>query len=169
MPLHHKKSGSQKSINFSGSNQSCFVNENHHFTWERSTVMTIASSSNAIKTPCLEFVFKGKGTRVKVNPPERATPQWSDKDSYRVQHVLKYIESLLTIPIHFAPEKCCIFILDDYSAHLVPEVEEAFLKKGYLLIIIGGRITGDIQVTYRWMIHHIAGKPKQYVISMRWN
>ena len=147
MLLHRNESGSQKTLNFSGSDQSCFVKENHHPTRERSTVMTIASSSNAIKTPCLELVFKGKGTRVKVNPPERATPQWSDKDSYRVQHVLKYIESLLTIPIHFAP--CCIFILDDYSAHLVPEVEEAFLKKGYLLIIIGGRITGDIQVTYR--------------------
>ena len=25
-----------------------------------------------------EFVFKGKGIRVKVNPPERATTQWSD-------------------------------------------------------------------------------------------
>ena len=33
--------------------------------------MTI-TSSNAIKTPPLEFVFKGKGIRVKVNPPERA-------------------------------------------------------------------------------------------------
>ena len=63
--------------------------------------MAIASSSNAIKNPPLEFAFKEKGIRVKVNPPERATVQWSDKGSYRVEHVLKYIESLLTIPIHF--------------------------------------------------------------------
>ena len=109
--------------------------------------MTIASSSNAIKTPPLEFVFKGKGIRVKVNLPERATAQWSDKSSYRVEHVLKYIESLPTIPIHFAPEKRRIFTLDDYSAYLVPEVEEAFFKKGYFLIIIGGGISGDIQVS----------------------
>ena len=61
MPLHHNESGSQKSLNFSGSNQSCFAKENHHLTKERSTVMTIASLFNAIKTPPLEFVFKGKG------------------------------------------------------------------------------------------------------------
>ena len=50
------------------------------------------------------------------------------------------------IPIHFAPEKRCVFTLDDYSAHFVPEVEETFFKKGYFLIIIEGGITGDIQV-----------------------
>ena len=45
--------------------------------------MTIASSSNAIKTSTLEFVFKGKGIRVKVNPPEQPTAQYSqDKSSY---------------------------------------------------------------------------------------
>ena len=109
--------------------------------------MTIASSSNPIKTPPLEFAFKGKGIRVKVNPPERATAQWTDKDSYRVENVLKYTESLPTIPIHFTPEKRRIFTLDNYSAHLVRELEEAFFKKGYfLIIIIGEGITGDIQV-----------------------
>ena len=146
MPLHCNESGSQKSLNFSGSDQSCFVKENHHLTRERSIVMTIASSSVAIKTPPLEFVFTGKGIRVKVNPPERATAQWSDKSSYRVEHVLKYIELLPTIPIHFAPEKRRIFTFEDYSAYLVPEVEEAFFKKGYFLIVTGGGISGDIQV-----------------------
>ena len=107
--------------------------------------MTIASSSNAIKTPPLQCVFKGKGIRVKVNPPERAIAQQSDKASDRVENVLKQFESLPTFPIHFAPDEVRIFTLNDYSAHLVPEVEEAFFKKGYFLIIIGGGITGDIQ------------------------
>ena len=49
--------------------------------------MTIASSSNAIKTPSLEFVFKGKGIRVKVNLLDLATAQWSDKGSYRVVYL----------------------------------------------------------------------------------
>ena len=147
MMLQRNENGRQKSLNFSGSDQSCFVKGNHHLTRERSTVMTIASSSNPIKTPPLEFAFKGKGIRVKVNPPERATAQWTDKDSYRVENVLKYTESLPTIPIHFTPEKRRIFTLDNYSAHLVRELEEAFFKKGYfLIIIIGGGITGDIQV-----------------------
>ena len=108
--------------------------------------MTITSSSNAIKTPPLEFVFKGKGKRVNVNPPERVTAQWSDKGSYKVDYVLKYIESLQAIPIRFAPEKCHIFTLGNYLAHLFPEVEETFFKKGYFQIIIGGEITGDRQV-----------------------
>ena len=61
MPLHRNESSGQKSLNFSGRDQSCFVKENHHLSRERCTVMTIASSSNQIKTPSLEFVFKGKG------------------------------------------------------------------------------------------------------------
>ena len=123
MPLHRNESGSQRSFKYSESNQSYFVKENHHLSRERSTVMTIASSSNATETPLLEFVFKGKVIRVKVNPPERVIAQWSDKGCYRVEYVLKYIESLPIIPIHFAPEKGRIFSLDDYSAHLVPEVK----------------------------------------------
>ena len=75
MPLHRNESGSQRSFKYSESNQSYFVKENHHLSRERSTVMTIASSSNAIETPLLEFVFKGKVIRVKVNPPERVIAQ----------------------------------------------------------------------------------------------
>ena len=146
MPLHRNESSGQKSLNFSGRDQSCFVKENHHLPREICTVMTIASSSNQIKTPSLEFVFKGKGKRVKLNPPDKVTIQWTEKGSYRLENALKYVESLPSIPVNFAPEKRCIFTLDDYSAHLAPEVEEAFRKKGYFLIVIGGGITGDIQV-----------------------
>ena len=46
--------------------------------------MTIVSLSNSIRTPPLEFVFKKKEIRVKVNPPERATVQSIDKGFYRV-------------------------------------------------------------------------------------
>ena len=53
---------------------------------------------------------------------------------------------MATIPIHFVPEKRRIFTLNDYSVHLVPEVDEAFFKKGYFLIINGRGITGNIQV-----------------------
>ena len=75
MPLHLNESGSHRSRNFSGSDLSTFVKENHHLTRERSTVVTKAFSSNAIKTPPLEFVFKGKEISVKVNRPERANAQ----------------------------------------------------------------------------------------------
>ena len=131
MPLHRKKSGSQKSINFSGSNQSYFVNENHHFTWERSTVMTIASSSNAIKTPCLEFVFKGKGTRVKVNPPEQATPQWSDKDSYRVSSTCFKVHWIIADNSYsFCPRKMLYFSSWWLFSSSCPRSGRSFFEKG---------------------------------------
>ena len=34
------------------------------------------------------------------------------------------------------------YVLDDFSVHLSEEVRKAFLKKGYILVIIGGGITG---------------------------
>ena len=40
----------------------------------------------------------------------------------------------------------CIYVLDDYSVHIMPEVKEALLKRGYVCIGIGGGITGDIQI-----------------------
>ena len=78
------------------------------------------------------------------------------------------MELFPAIPIHFTPEKRRIFTLDDYSAHLVPEVKEDFLKKGYFLINIGGGITGDIQVNDE-SYHSTIGKPKHYIVSMKWN
>ena len=84
MPFYRNESGSQKSLNFSGNNQSCLIKENNDLTLERSPVMTIVSLSNSIRTPPLEFVFKKKEIRVKVNPPERATVQSIDKGFYRV-------------------------------------------------------------------------------------
>ena len=39
-----------------------------------------------------------------------------------------------------------LYELDNYFVHLMPEVRQALFKKGYVLIIIGGGITGDIQI-----------------------
>ena len=37
-------------------------------------------------------------------------------------------------------------MLDDYSTHLVPQVNAALLKGGYIFAEIGGGITGNVQV-----------------------
>ena len=108
--------------------------------------MTIVWSTNKIKTPPIEFVFKGTGKRAKVNNPAKASIQCVEKGSYRLEHILEFIENLPTIPTAFAPEKRCVFTLDDYSAHLPKEVEDTFPRKGYFLIVIGSGITGDVQV-----------------------
>ena len=39
-----------------------------------------------------------------------------------------------------------IYVLDDYAVHLMPEVRQAFWNRGYILVIIGGGITGFVQV-----------------------
>lgn len=39
-----------------------------------------------------------------------------------------------------------LYILDDFAVHLMDTVREALLKRGYILVQIGGGITGDVQV-----------------------
>ena len=46
----------------------------------------------------------------------------------------------------FTRQSSAIYVLDDYSVHLMLEGRQALLKKGYILVIIGGGITGDIQI-----------------------
>ena len=109
--------------------------------------MTIASSSpDKTKLPPAEFVFKGKGTRTKLNPPGKIKVQWADKGSYRLEHIIEFIQRLPTIHTGFAPQSRDVFTFDDYSAHLPPSVEKALFSKGYFNVVIGGGITGDIQV-----------------------
>ena len=58
---------------------------------------------------------------------------------------MEWVQRLPTIHAGFKPAARDIVTLDDYSAHLTPEVEKALLEKGYFLIHIGGGITGDVQ------------------------
>ena len=46
----------------------------------------------------------------------------------------------------FTEQSFAIYVLDDYSVHLMPKVRQGLFKKGYILVIIGGDITGDIQI-----------------------
>ena len=38
------------------------------------------------------------------------------------------------------------FVLDNYAVHLMPEVCYALFERGYILVPMGGGITGDEQV-----------------------
>ena len=67
------------------------------------------------------------------------------------------------------PSKRRIFTLDDYSAHIVPEVDELLFKKGYFLIIFGGGITGELQVdntSYHQLKANYRKKEMQLMIEM---
>ena len=51
-------------------------------------------------------------------------------------------------PNRFNPFTCKdfpVYVLDDYVVHLMPEVRKLLWERGYVLIIIGGGITGYIQ------------------------
>ena len=60
--------------------------------------------------------------------------------------MLKTISNLPNKLNIFTPKNYAVYVLDDYSVHLMPEVKEAFLKRGYVPIIIGGGVTGGIQI-----------------------
>ena len=91
-------------------------------------------------------MFKGKGVRVKLNPPQDMKFQWAPKGSYRLEHMLSTIANLPNRHNIFTHQNYGIYVLDDYSVHIMPEITAALLKKSYIFIGIGGGVTGDIQI-----------------------
>ena len=67
MPLHRNESSSPKPLSFTG--MDTYVRENYNLSRERVTVFTQVSSDPDI-TLKPEFVFKGKGTRTCLHPPD---------------------------------------------------------------------------------------------------
>ena len=66
----------------------------------------------------------------KVNAPENMHYQWAPKGSYRPEQLLKSISHYPNRVNMFTPKKYAIYVLDDYSVHLLLEVKEALLKRG---------------------------------------
>ena len=67
MPLHRLESQGQRTMAMSS--EDCHTKENYMHGHERVTVFTQMSSDGKAAAPKPEFVFKGKGVRVKLNPP----------------------------------------------------------------------------------------------------
>ena len=44
----------------------------------------------------------------------------------------------------FTQKAFAIYVLDDYAVHLMPEIRKALYERGYILILMGGGITGSI-------------------------
>ena len=81
-----------------------------------------------------------------MNAPENMHYQWALKGSYRLKQTLKTISHLPNHFNMFQPENHAVYVLNDYNVHLLSEVKEALLKRGYVYVGIGGSITGDIRV-----------------------
>ena len=80
MSRHRNKSSTQKTLNFV--DMDAYVKENYNLSRERVTVFTQVSVSSDINLNP-EFVFKGKGTRTKLDPPDGIKFNWASKASYR--------------------------------------------------------------------------------------
>ena len=149
MPLHRNESSRQKTMNTK--NEDVFVREDYMKSRDRISVLTLISTDQNMELP-MEFVFKGVGTRTTITPPDgkNVKYQWSDSGSYKEKHMLEAISHL---PMRTSPftsqtgQGYALFILDDYAVHLMQSVKEALLKRGYILVLIGGGITGDVQVS----------------------
>ena len=76
MPLHRNGSSTQKTLNIKG--YETYVKENYSLSRERITAFTQVSSDPVIVVKP-EFVFKGKGTRIKQNPPDGIKYHWAPK------------------------------------------------------------------------------------------
>ena len=81
-----------------------------------------------------------------LNPPPGVKHHWGPKGSYRLEQLLATINNLPDRFNIFSPANAAIYVLDDHAVHLMPEVREALWKRGYVLVVIGGGITGFVQV-----------------------
>ena len=120
MPFHWNKSTTQKTMRLK--NMDTYVKENYSISRERATVFTqIFSDPTANFIP--ELVFKGKGTRTKLNPPEGMKLQWSDSGSYWLEHILQMIENLPNCNRNpFSKRDWAIYVLDNYAVQIMPEI-----------------------------------------------
>ena len=149
MPLHRSEQTSRTTMNFTG--VETYVKEDYMLSRERVTVYTQMSSQADAPAPAPEFVFKGMGQRVKLNPPPGVHIQWSPSASYRLEHMKQTLSHLPKVVgpmdrmMGNSSQKYRIYLLDNYSVHLDPSFAEALYNSGWILVLIGGGITGDIQ------------------------
>ena len=120
MSFHWNKSATQKTMRLK--NMDTYVRENYSVSRERATVFTqVSSDPTANFIP--ELVFKGKGARTKLNPPEGMEVQWSDSGSYRLEYILQTIENLPNRNRNpFSKRDWAIYVLDNYAIHIMPEI-----------------------------------------------
>ena len=143
MPLHQNQSSEQYTLHFKG--QDVFIKEKHILSRECITCFTRVSSLPEMNI-LPEFVFKGKGIQTKINIRPNVHYQWSPSGSYQLEHILKTISHLPNRYHIFSEKDYAIYVLDNYAVHLMPEVHCALFERGYILVPMGGGITGDEQV-----------------------
>jgi len=96
-----------------------------------------------------------EGIRAALDAPPWLLVQFQERGSYRTEDVLEFLEWALEPAA--CPQESTIVMLDWFSAHLAPEVAELVARKGHLLILHGGGVTGLEQVNDAWLAYVRSG------------
>ena len=59
--------------------------------------------------------------------------------------MINTINNLLNRFNPFTQKNYAIYIPDDYAVHLMPEIRKALYERGFILLVMGGGLTGFIQ------------------------
>jgi hypothetical protein len=156
-------SGNQKTWNQEGESYVAVV-QNFAASRSRYTLFCGMTSRPGVAQAALpEVVFKGKGVRKPPRTPAGITVQWTDKGSYRTENVVHFIQHNLRHgePIT-AKTPWRMLLLDKFSGHLAPEVRAAALAKKYVLLIVPGGLTPDVQVADTHLNKPLKAKYKEY-------
>ena len=75
-----------------------------------------------------------------------AGPWFSIPGLHRLQQILYTILNSPNRFNIFTTKDVAMYVLDDYSVHVMPEIKKALSKRSYVSVIIGSGVTGDIKV-----------------------
>ena len=154
-PMHLNESGSKNSLTtaLTGEKQIAIkeVTSETRARWTVNTV-TVSNKHHAAAVPPVECLFKG-GNEI-AGKLERFLPslalaglsvQTSDSGSYRMEHVLNFMDAALRRPVGDDGRWRLLF-LDCYRAHEGDAILRLAWKHRYVVVIHGGGTTGVCQV-----------------------
>ena len=160
-PLYLNESGSKNMPALSIAGEVLELKENTAHTRTRISAMTTVTSDKEeakASTLPLELLFKantdGRGPKGILRPLEALETgcnmsfQTGPKGSYRLEHVLRFLDKHLP---HWTEERrrkldWRLLYLDAYAAHLAEEVRTLAWERGFVVRIHGAGTTGDVQV-----------------------
>ena len=151
-PFHMNEAGCKESKTLSFKNVETVCRENHTDTRSRWTGNTLCVNDIELarKIPFAQLMFNGGSGILKdlkeLETELRATGYpWlslttSDSGSYRIEHVVEYLEELLD---EMTPgRRIRILMCDAYKAHLDPAIRRLAWSRGYIVVYQGGGTTG---------------------------
>ena len=66
----------------------------------------------------------------------------------------------------FTEKGYAMYVLDDYSVHLMPKVRQTLLKMGHVLVVTCGGITGDIQMNDTSCHHNLKKHYRKFELNL---